>query len=96
MRNVYPTLAIAVITLWIGTVGGGVMGYSLGQVADSNPSSSASQTAGTPVPIESAFQPGPGLPCNVYDPVAQTNRAGIYKWETAGAADYYVSCDVTP
>lgn len=36
--------------------------------------------------------PGPGLPC-IAGPL---NEAGIYKWETAGAGDYYLSCDVTP
>ena len=36
--------------------------------------------------------PGAGLPCNAgpnYSP-------GIYKWETAGSGDYFLSCDITP
>jgi hypothetical protein len=36
--------------------------------------------------------PGPGLPCIA----GPNNTAGIFKWETAGPGDYYLSCDITP
>lgn len=36
--------------------------------------------------------PGPGLPCIA----GPANSPGIYKWETAGPGDYYLSCDITP
>lgn len=44
------------------------------------------------VDVSNSYIPGPGLPC-VAGP---TNEVGIYKWETAGSGDYYLSCDVTP
>ena len=44
------------------------------------------------VDTSTTFAPGAGLPCNA----GPSNTAGIYKWETAGAGDYYLSCDTTP
>lgn len=52
-----------------------------------------SATAGSIfVDVSNSYIPGPGLPC-VAGP---TNTTGVYKWETAGSGDYYLSCDVTP
>jgi len=39
-----------------------------------------------------SYVPGAGLPCRA----GPLNQAGIYKWEEAGAGDYFLSCDVTP
>jgi hypothetical protein len=44
------------------------------------------------VNTSTTFTPGAGLPCNA----GPGNTAGIFKWETAGAGDYYLSCDITP
>lgn len=44
------------------------------------------------VNTSTTYTPGAGLPCNA----GPDNTAGIFKWETAGAGDYYLSCDITP
>ena len=44
------------------------------------------------VDTSTTFTPGAGLPCNA----GPNNSPGVYKWETAGAGDYYLSCDITP
>jgi hypothetical protein len=44
------------------------------------------------VNTSTTFTPGAGLPCFA----GPNNSAGIFKWETAGVGDYYLSCDITP
>lgn len=44
------------------------------------------------VNTSSTFTPGAGLPCTG----GPSNTVGVYKWETAGVGDYYLSCDITP
>jgi hypothetical protein len=44
------------------------------------------------VNTSSTFTPGAGLPCTG----GPSNTPGVYKWETAGVGDYYLSCDITP
>lgn len=44
------------------------------------------------VDTSTTFTPGAGLPCFA----GPSNAPGIFKWETAGAGDYYLSCDITP
>ncbi len=44
------------------------------------------------VDTSTTFTPGAGLPCTG----GPNNSVGVYKWETAGTGDYYLSCDITP
>ena len=44
------------------------------------------------VDTSTTFTPGAGLPCTG----GPNNTVGVYKWETAGPGDYYLSCDITP
>jgi hypothetical protein len=44
------------------------------------------------VETDTTFTPGAGLPCTG----GPNNSVGIYKWETDGTDDYFLSCDITP
>ena len=94
VRNIDTTFGQAGNSVYLGTTGqlvsvrplvGSII--ALGYIIESD------ATSGD-IFVDTSYSsvPGPGLPC-IAGPL---NTTGVYKWETAGAGDYYLSCDITP